>query len=66
MADKRPFYDGEYKAVSKVDGEYRLATANKRLKRNIIVQAIPYSETSNNGGGVTVYIGKESELYYGN
>lgn len=59
MADKRPLYDGEYSVVSRIDGDVRLPTAGTKLTRNIVIKTIPYSETTNLSGGVTVYIGKE-------
>ncbi|MCB6646211.1 hypothetical protein LI154_13300 [[Clostridium] scindens] len=38
---------------------YQLPTANKVLKKDIVVQKVPYFETSNNYDGVTVYIAEE-------
>lgn len=58
-------YDGEYQVTSRANASYQLETKNKLLVENIEVKEIPYYETSNNSGGVTIYIGKDSEIIYG-
>lgn len=58
-------YDGDYTAVSKVEGDYYLPTKDKLLNSDITVKKIPYYETSNLSDGITVYIGDESEVNYG-
>ena len=51
-------YTGEYTVLPSRDTKI-LETANKTLSDNVVVLAIPYSETSNNSGGKTFYIAKE-------
>lgn len=53
-------YDGEY-VVTPTRSQQTLETANKTLTSDITVQAIPYSEVGNLGGGYTFYIAKENE-----
>ena len=52
-------YSGEYEVVPNAFNTQVLPTANKVLKKDIIVQKVPYFETSNNYDGVTVYIAEE-------
>lgn len=51
-------YSGEYEVVPNAFNTQVLPTANKVLKKDIVVQKVPYFETSNNYDGVTVYIAK--------
>lgn len=48
-------YSGEYEVVPNAFNTQVLPTANKMLKKDIVVQKVPYFETSNNYDGVTVY-----------
>ena len=52
-------YSGEYEVVPNAFNTQVLPTTNKVLKKDIIVQKVPYFETSNNYDGVTVYIAEE-------
>lgn len=52
-------YSGEYKVVPKAHDSQILNTANKVLKKDILVTEIPYWETSNESNGTTAYIAKE-------
>lgn len=56
-------YDGEYTVHSEAHEVQTLSTANKQLVKNIIVEKIPYFETSNLSDGITAYIGSEVEIY---
>lgn len=49
-------YTGEYEVVPAVD-EQTLFTAQKIMKRNLVVNAIPYLEVSNEFNGETITIG---------
>lgn len=37
----------------------QLDTKDKLMKKDVVISAIPFFETSNDEGGNTVYIGKE-------
>ena len=50
-----PDYEGEYTIVPDVSGK-TLNTANKSLREDIIIDAIPYEEKINSSGGITVLI----------
>lgn len=52
-------YQGDYEIIPDVHDTQTLETANKVLKQNIVVAAVPYYETGNSSDGTTVYIGKE-------
>lgn len=52
-------YTGEYEVVPSAFHTQTLPTANKVLNEDIIVQKVPYYETSNIQNGVTVYIAEE-------
>lgn len=56
-------YDGEYTVHSEAHEVQTLPTAHKQLTKNIIVEKIPYFETSNLSDGITAYIGSEVEIY---
>lgn len=56
--DSEP-YTGEYEVTPDVLGEQVLKTANKYLAKDIVINPVPYSETTNASDGITVYIGKE-------
>ena len=49
-------YEGEYDIIPKAFEDEILNTKNKRLSKDITVKEIPYYETSNVSGGLTVYI----------
>ena len=51
-------YTGEYTVTPKIH-EQTLLTAQKLMTENVMIQAIPYFETSNSSGGKTIYIGME-------
>ena len=51
-----PIYDGNYDVTPKVDSQ-RLDTAQKVMRSDLTVLAIPYAEVSNNANGKTVTIG---------
>ena len=55
-------YEGAYTVCSTVYEAQELPTANKHLVKNIIVEKIPYYETSNLSDGITIYIGDEREV----
>lgn len=50
-------YTGQYIVTPLPDLEQILRTNNKVLKHNIVVEPIPYFQTSNDAGGYTVTIG---------
>ena len=52
-----PYYKGDYTVVPsrKIT---QLETANQILKKDVIVEAVPYSQVSNAVGGATFYIAK--------
>lgn len=52
-------YEGEYQVTPKVS-EQILPTKQRVMLDNLTVLSIPYFETSNNSGGNTVYIAKET------
>ena len=54
-------YEGEYKIIPKTFAEQVLPTSNRVLKEDVIVKEVPFYETSNDSGGITVYIGKDIE-----
>lgn len=49
-------YDGDY-TVTPSANEQILETAQKKMDKNVTIIAIPYSEVTNNSGGLTVSIG---------
>lgn len=51
-------YEGEYEVVPKLKGE-TLPTKERYMEADLVVKPIPIYETTNNSGGVTVYIAKE-------
>ena len=52
-------YEGPYTVSSAVNGLQILDTENKVMVENMVVLPIPYFETSNPKGGLTIYIGGE-------
>lgn len=59
VASEVPIYDGIYRVRPDTEAEQTLATAQKQLLDDIVVEKIPFFEVSNNSGGNTVYIGSE-------
>ena len=51
-------YEGSYDVTPKTM-QQTLQTAEKYMLENVTVRKIPYYESSNSGGGSTVYIGTE-------
>lgn len=50
-------YTGQYSVTPLPNIDQILKTKNKLLKENVIVEQIPYYETTNDAGGYTVIIG---------
>lgn len=50
-------YTGQYEVTPLPNVEQILRTRNKVLKHDVVVQPIPYYETTNDAGGYTVIIG---------
>jgi hypothetical protein len=51
-------YPGPYEVTPKVNAQ-TLATAQKNMKYDMQIKAIPYFDVGNASGGSTVYIGSE-------
>lgn len=49
-------YDGSYQVTPKTASQ-TLATANKLMQADVMVNEIPYAEVTNNSGGKTASIG---------
>ena len=54
-----PPYQENYSVTPKAGVQQVLKTANKLLTEDIIINPIPYYETTNPSDGITVYIAKE-------
>lgn len=52
------YYEGEYVITPSVEGQV-VPTADKFLKHDMTVEAIPFFNVSNPAGGNTIYIGNE-------
>ena len=52
------YYDGPYEITPRVLGQ-TMATADKVMRTDVVIKDIPYSETTNPGGGTTVVIAYE-------
>jgi hypothetical protein len=52
-----PRYDGSYEIVPLAFTDTVMNTEGKRMEDDVTVLAIPYYETTNEGGGYTVIIG---------
>lgn len=50
------YYTGEYTVTPSIE-EQTLQTQNKMMSNDVVVEEIPYYETSNQYGGYTVIIG---------
>lgn len=55
-------YVGEYDIIPQTDGAVILPTNGKLMADNVTVKKIPYYETENTSGGMTVYIGSDAEI----
>ena len=53
-------YSGSYEITPMVTSQ-EIPTAEKYMKYDMTINAIPYFDVSNTAGGSTVYIGKEIE-----
>jgi hypothetical protein len=53
-----PLYDGTSEVTPRVDSQI-LPTAQKIMKEDLTVKAIPYYDVSNSSGGSTIFIGNE-------
>lgn len=49
-------YDGAYVVVPRAEAQV-LSTENKKMREDVNILGIPYTETTNLGGGLTVAIG---------
>jgi len=54
-----PSYTGEYEVTPKAYDDQVLETQNKLMNDNITVFKVPRYDTSNLGGGLTVFIAEE-------
>ena len=52
-------YKGDYTVVPSASTEKTLETSSLLMKQDVVVKKVPYSETSNLSGGLTVYIAEE-------
>lgn len=52
-------YEGDYEITPKVEAQ-TVPTKNKVLIDDMTIKSIPIYKTSNNSGGTTVYIAKET------
>lgn len=51
-------YTGDYEVTPKTQAQV-LQTAGKTMVKNLVVNAVPYHETSNQSNGLTVHIAEE-------
>lgn len=51
-------YIGEYEITPTVDGT-TIPTADKRMRKDVTINPIPFFDVSNESGGTTIYIGNE-------
>lgn len=56
-ADAMPVYDGAYEITPSATNELTLLTSGTIMDADVIVKKIPYTETENSAGGLTVTIG---------
>lgn len=52
-------YDGDYTVVPSASTSKTLETSQLLMAKDVVVTKVPYSETSNLSGGLTVYIAEE-------
>lgn len=57
-----PLYVGDYTVTPQAFEEVILETNGKKMTKNVTVKEIPYFETTNTSGGVTVYIAGQIEF----
>ena len=57
-----PVYDEQYTVTPKAFEDIVLHTKNKKMINDVTVKEIPYFETSNLSGGLTVYIAGQIEF----
>jgi hypothetical protein len=50
------YYDGAYDIRPSIDSQ-TVATKDKTMREDLLIEAIPYAEVTNNANGVTVTIG---------
>ena len=55
--DNLPVYDGTYEITPLAETEQFLETSGKKMVDDVVILSIPYAETSNSAGGMTVTIG---------
>lgn len=55
-----PVYSGSYSLTPTASG-FSVPTAGAYMEQNMTVNPVPYSETSNNSGGTTIYVASEVE-----
>lgn len=53
-----PNYEGEYEITPKIEAQ-TIETAQKLMKEDMQIKAIPFYNVSNTAGGNTIYIGNE-------
>lgn len=58
-------YEGDYTIAPSTEEDIVLVTKDKLMTDDLTLKKIPFHETSNDSGGITVYIGKEVEISYG-
>lgn len=58
ISAERKFYEGSYEITPKVTPQ-AMDTKGKIMRENVTVNEIPVFRTSNDSGGITVYIAKE-------
>lgn len=56
-----PVYDGDYEVIPLAFQDIILPTKDKKMMGDVVVKEVPYYETSNLSGGVTVYIAGKVE-----
>ena len=54
-----PKYHGTYEVVPQAWQDVTLETQGKKMEQDVLVHQIPFYETSNPQGGMTIYIGGE-------
>lgn len=52
------YFEGDYEITPAVDAQ-TFATAEKTMREDLQIKAIPFFEVGNNAGGTTIYIGSE-------
>lgn len=53
-------YQGEYEVTPVAYEKQTLKTSNLLLEHDVVVNEVPYYETTNDSNGTTVYIAKEA------